>query len=173
VTGTEGRRDWAVHLVDTGLETMTGGPIRRLAPWLGKDTFLMTYGDGLSDVNIPAVIELHRQHKKLATVTAVRPPSRFGGLTFDGDLVSSFVEKSPTGSSWINGGFFVLEPGVIEHIAGDDIPFESAPMERLTQARELVAYRHAGFWQCMDTLRDVAFLEELWQRGNPPWGGPP
>jgi glucose-1-phosphate cytidylyltransferase len=124
-------------------------------------------------VNIPAVIELHRQHKKLATVTAVRPPSRFGGLTFDGDLVSSFVEKSPTGSSWINGGFFVLEPGVIEHIAGDDIPFESAPMERLTQARELVAYRHAGFWQCMDTLRDVAFLEELWQRGNPPWGGPP
>ncbi len=163
------REDWTIHLVDTGLQTQTGGRIKRLARWIGRDTFLMTYGDGVADIDIRKVIEFHRQHGKLATITAVRPPARFGGLHFDGPLVSHFVEKPQIGEGWINGGFFVLEPRVIEYIDGDATLFEREPLDRLAQEGQLVAYRHERFWQCMDTLRDLRLLEELWARGGAPW----
>lgn len=161
--------NWTVHLIDTGLETQTGGRLKRLAPFLGRETFLMTYGDGVADVDLDALVAFHRRHGRLATVTAVRPPARFGGLTFDGDRVVRFVEKSSLGEGWINGGFFVLEPGVLDYIAGDVTPFEGEPLERLAADGELMAYRHQGFWQCMDTLRDVRLLESLWQSGEAPW----
>lgn len=161
--------NWTVHLIDTGLETQTGGRLKRLAPFLGDETFLMTYGDGVADVDLEALVAFHRRHGRLATVTAVRPPARFGGLTFDGDRVVRFVEKPSLGEGWINGGFFVLEPGVLDYIAGDATPFEGEPLERLAADGELVAYRHQGFWQCMDTLRDVRLLESLWQSGEAPW----
>ncbi len=161
--------NWTVHLIDTGLETQTGGRLKRLAPFLGRETFLMTYGDGVADVDLDALVAFHRRHGRLATVTAVRPPARFGGLTFDGDRVVRFVEKSSLGEGWINGGFFVLEPGVLDYIAGDATPFEGEPLERLAADGELMAYRHQGFWQCMDTLRDVRLLESLWQSGEAPW----
>ncbi len=161
--------NWTVHLIDTGLETQTGGRLKRLAPFLGRETFLMTYGDGVADVDLDALVAFHRRHGRLATVTAVRPPARFGGLTFDGDRVVRFVEKPSLGEGWINGGFFVLEPGVLDYIAGDATPFEGEPLERLAADGQLVAYRHPGFWQCMDTLRDVRLLESLWQSGEAPW----
>jgi glucose-1-phosphate cytidylyltransferase len=161
--------NWTVHLIDTGLETQTGGRLKRLAPFLGRETFLMTYGDGVADVDLDALVAFHRRHGRLATVTAVRPPARFGGLTFDGDRVVRFVEKPSLGEGWINGGFFVLEPGVLDYIAGDATPFEGEPLERLAADGELMAYRHQGFWQCMDTLRDVRLLESLWQSGEAPW----
>lgn len=161
--------NWTVHLIDTGLETQTGGRLKRLAPFLGRETFLMTYGDGVADVDLDALVAFHRRHGRLATVTAVRPPARFGGLTFDGDRVVRFVEKPSLGEGWINGGFFVLEPGVLDYIAGDATPFEGEPLERLAADGQLVAYRHQGFWQCMDTLRDVRLLESLWQSGEAPW----
>ena len=164
-----GREDWVVHLIDTGLNTETGGRIKRLAPWIGNETFMMTYGDGVANINIRDLVMFHRKHGKLATVTAVRPPARFGGLSFDGDLVDRFVEKPQIGEGWINGGFFVLEPGVLDYIEGDDIIFEREPLERLAQDGQLVAYRHDDFWQCMDTLRDVRLLESLWQNGSAPW----
>ena len=164
-----GKEDWFVHLVDTGLHTETGGRIKRLAPWIGNETFMMTYGDGVADINIRELVAFHRRHRRLATVMAVRPPARFGGLNFDGDLVGRFVEKSQIGEGWINGGFFVLEPGVLDYIEGDNIIFEREPLERLAEERQLVAYRHDNFWQCMDTLRDVRFLESLWQADKAPW----
>lgn len=164
-----GREDWVVHLIDTGLRTETGGRIKRLAPWIGNETFMMTYGDGVANINIRELVEFHRRHGKLATVTGVRPPSRFGGLSFNGDMVASFVEKPQIGEGWINGGFFVLEPGVLDYIEGDDTIFERDPLERLAQDGQLVAYRHDDFWHCMDTLRDVRLLESLWQEGNAPW----
>jgi glucose-1-phosphate cytidylyltransferase len=163
------REDWVVHLVDTGLTTQTGGRIKRLAPWIGNQTFMLTYGDGVANVNIEELVAFHRLHGKLATVTAVRPPARFGGLDFDGDKVVCFVEKPQIGEGWINGGFFVLEPDVLDCIDGDETPFEREPMERLVQAGQLVAYRHPDFWQCMDTLRDVRLLESLWEQGDAPW----
>jgi glucose-1-phosphate cytidylyltransferase len=165
------REDWRVHLVDTGLETQTGGRLKRLAPWVGDGTFMMTYGDGVSDVDIESLVRFHKSHGKLATVTAVRPPGRFGALGFDGDLVTHFAEKPQTGEGWINGGFFVLEPGVFDTIDGDATLWEKEPLERLAAAGQLVAYRHEGFWQCMDTLRDVRHLEELWGTGRAPWSG--
>ncbi len=164
-----GREDWIVHLIDTGLATQTGGRIKRLASWVGRETFAMTYGDGVADVDIQEVVAFHRKHGKLATVTAVRPPARFGGLSFDGDLVTRFVEKPQIGEGWINGGFFVLEPGVLDYIEGDDTLFEREPLERLAEDGQLVAYRHERFWQGMDTLRDVRLLESLWRAGNAPW----
>ena len=164
-----GQEDWLVHLVDTGAGTNTGGRLKRLQEWVGNETFLMTYGDGVANVNIPAVVEFHRQHGQLATVTAVRPPARFGGLNFDGDRVVEFLEKPQIGEGWINGGFFVLEPEVLNYIAGDHILFEQEPLERLAQEGQLFAYRHYDFWQCMDTLRDVRMLEGLWQDGKAPW----
>ena len=161
--------DWIVHLVDTGLRTQTGGRLKRLSPRLGNETFLMTYGDGVANVDIRTLVDFHRSHGKLATITAVRPPARFGGLSFEGDHVTHFVEKPQIGEGWINGGFFVLEPGVLEYLEGDETIFERDPLERLADDGELVAWRHDGFWQCMDTLRDVRLLESLWQSGDVPW----
>lgn len=162
--------NWQVHLVDTGLRTLTGGRLKRLREWVGDGTFMMTYGDGVADVNIAKLLEFHRKHGKLATVTAVRPPARFGGLIFDGgDRISAFSEKPQLGEGWVNGGFFVLEPKVLDYIAGDDTIFEREPLERLAAAGELVAYRHESFWQCMDTLRDVRLLQTLWESDKAPW----
>lgn len=163
------REDWTVHLVDTGNQTQTGGRIKRLGSLIGNETFMMTYGDGVSNVDLKRLLEFHRAHKKLATVTAVRPPARFGGLIFDGDLVKEFSEKPQIGEGWINGGFFVLEPQVLNYLKGDDTVFEREPLEQLARDRQLVAYRHEDFWQCMDTLRDARLLESLWQTGKPPW----
>ena len=161
--------DWIVHLRDTGLHTQTGGRLRRLADILRGETFMMTYGDGVCSIDVRLLLEFHRRHGKLATVTAVRPPSRFGGLVFDGDLVSEFSEKPQIGEGWINGGFFVLEPQVLDYIDGDDTLFERGPLERLASDGQLVAYRHEGFWQCMDTLRDVRLLNSLCDGRVPPW----
>ena len=161
--------DWNVDLVDTGQDTMTGGRVKRLVPVVGQKTFMMTYGDGVADINIRDLVAFHRKHGKLATVTAVRPPSRFGGLAFDGDTVIEFLEKPQIGEGWINGGFFVFEPQVGEYIAGDETPLESEPLERLAREGQLVAYRHGSFWQPMDTLRDLRLLRELWDRGDAPW----
>jgi len=164
-----GCEDWIVHLIDTGLRTETGGRIKRLAPWIGNETFMMTYGDGVANINIRELAAFHRRNGKLATVTAVRPPARFGGLSFSGDLVARFEEKTQIGEGWINGGFFVLEPKVLDYIEGDTIAWEREPLERLAEEGQLVAYRHDGFWQCMDTLRDVRLLESLWAKGQAPW----
>jgi len=161
--------DWTIHLVDTGLKTMTGGRLKRMAKWIGNETFMMTYGDGVASINVRELLEYHKQHGKLATVTAVRPPSRFGGISIDGDRVTRFVEKPQIGEGWINGGFFVLEPKVLDYIEGDNAAFEGDPLERLAEEGNLIVYRHEGFWQCMDTLRDVRLLEQLCQAGEPPW----
>ncbi len=163
------RPDWSVELVDTGIVTLTGGRIKRLKPYLGNETFMLTWGDGVSDVNLRDLLAFHKKHGKLATLTAVRPPARFGHLKFDGDKVSSFEEKPQTAEGWINGAFFVLEPGVFDYIDGDDTQWEKEPMERLAADGQLMAYRHTSFWQCMDTLRDKRLLEDLWYRGNAPW----
>jgi len=163
------REDWTVHLIDTGLHTQTGGRIKRLAHWIGDETFMMTYGDGVANINIKKMISFHRKHGKLATITAVRPPARFGGLNFNGDLVGKFDEKPQIGEGWINGGFFVLEPGVLDYIASDETIFEREPLERMAEDEQLVAYRHEDFWQCMDTLRDVRLLESMWDSGQAPW----
>jgi len=161
--------DWTVHLIDTGLHTITGGRIKRLASLIGHDTFMMTYGDGVSNVDLTKLLAFHRKQNKLATVTAVRPPARFGGLVFNGDAVVKFTEKPQAGEGWINGGYFVLEPGVLDYIAGDETHWEQEPLERLAAEGQLVAYRHDDFWQCMDTLRDVRLLESLWASGSAPW----
>ena len=161
--------DWKVHLVDTGTTTQTGGRVKRMGPLVGNETFMMTYGDGLSDVNIQDLVEFHRSHGKLATLTAVRPPARFGSMEFEGDRIKKFIEKPQAGEGWINGGFFVLEPKVMDYIDGDQTPWELDPLEKLAADGELMAYRHDGFWQCMDTLRDKRQLEALWQSGGPPW----
>ena len=163
------REDWTVHLIDTGPQTETGGRIKRLAPWIGDETFMMTYGDGVANIDIEDLVSFHRQHGKLATVTAVRPSARFGSLEFNGNLVKKFAEKSQTAAGWINGGFFVLEPEVLEYIDGDDMIFERGPLERLASDGQLAAYKHDSFWQCMDTLRDVRLLESHWQSGEAPW----
>jgi glucose-1-phosphate cytidylyltransferase len=161
--------DWVVHLLDTGLFTETGGRVRRIAEFVGGETFMLTYGDGVSSVDIRALADFHRSHGRLATVTAVRPPARFGGMVFDGRRVVRFEEKPQIGEGWINGGFFVMEPGVIDYIAGDETVFEREPLERLAADGQLMAYHHDGFWQCMDTLRDVRLLEGLWQGGQAQW----
>ena len=163
------RPDWTVELVDTGISTLTGGRIKRLAPYLGKETFMLTWGDGVSDVNLQDLLKFHRSHGKLATLTAVRPPARFGHLVFKGDQVAQFSEKPQTMEGWINGAFFVLEPKVFDYIDGDDTQWEKEPMERLARDGQLMAYRHTSFWQCMDTLRDKKLLEDLWQHGGAPW----
>jgi glucose-1-phosphate cytidylyltransferase len=161
---------WRVTMVDTGLETMTGGRLRRLARYLdGEDAFCMTYGDGVADIDVSALIDFHRRHGKLATLTAVVPPGRYGALLMDGDLVSEFTEKPPGDNAFINGGFFVLDPDVIARIEGDDTPWELAPLEGLARDGHLAAYRHTGFWQPMDTLRDRTTLEALWNSGRAPW----
>ncbi len=164
-----GQKDWTVHLVETGLHTMTGGRLLRLRPWLDDDCFMMTYGDGLADVNIADLVAFHRAHGKLATVTAAHPPARFGDIQLDGDQVVRFAEKPQAGAGWINAGFFVLHPRVLDYIAGDDTIWERAPLEKLAEDGELMAYRHTGFWQPMDTLREKQLLEEIWQSGRAPW----
>ena len=161
--------DWIVHLVDTGLDTSTGARFRRLEPWLREETFMVTYGDGVSDLDFQDLLRFHRSHGRLATVTAVRPPARFGGLIFDGDLIAEFTEKPQIGEGWINGGFMVFEAGIFDYLEGDDTSLEADALERLAIDGQLAAYRHEGFWQCMDTLRDVRLLERLWESGKPPW----
>ena len=161
--------DWTIHLVDTGLDTEKGGRLKRLAPLLSDGTFVMTYGDGVANVNIPELLAFHRKQAKLATVTAVRPMARFGSLTFNGDLAQTFEEKPQTGEGWINGGFFVLEPAVLDYIEGDSISFEKEPLEKLSKDGQLAAYRHEGFWQAMDTVRDRDLLERLWESSQVPW----
>lgn len=160
--------DWTVHLVDTGLTTATGGRMRRVAHLL-DGTFMMTFGDGVSDVDIPALVAFHRGHGKLATITAVRPPARFGHVELDGDQVTEFSEKPQTGEGWINGGYMVLEQSVLDYIDTDDQYFQKEPMERLAADGQLMAYRHTSFWQCMDTMRDRVYLEDLWESGRAPW----
>ncbi len=161
--------DWIIHLVNTGNNTQTGGRLKRLASWIGNETFMMTYGDGVGNINLDRLLALHRSSGKLATVTAVHPPSRFGEMVIQDCNVSSFNEKPQTGEGWINGGFFVLEPQALEYIEGDGMPWELEPLQRLAAEGQLVAYRHDGFWQCIDTIRDVQLVEKLWSEGKAPW----
>jgi glucose-1-phosphate cytidylyltransferase len=160
---------WRVTLVDTGDETMTGGRLKRVRKYLDDGPFCFTYGDGVSDVDISKLVALHRRHGKRATVTAIQPPGRYGALNIEGSTVTSFQEKPAGDGAWINGGFFVLNPDVLEYVEGDATSWEVGPLQRLAEEGELMAYQHTGFWQAMDTLRDQNQLEELWRRGNPPW----
>jgi glucose-1-phosphate cytidylyltransferase len=160
---------WRVTLVDTGEQTQTGGRLKRVAEFLDDETFCFTYGDGLSDVDLPAEFAFHRERGTLATVCAVQPPGRFGALDIEGNRITRFTEKPQGDGSWINGGFFVLEPGVLRYIDGDDTVWEREPLESLARDGQLSAYTHDGFWQPMDTLRDKTKLEELWQSGQAPW----
>lgn len=160
---------WRVTLVNTGEETLTGGRLKRVREHLGNEPFCFTYGDGVSNINIRALIEFHDAHGKEATVTAIQPPGRYGALNMDGNLVTSFQEKPAGDGAWINGGYFVLNPSVIDRIDGDLTSWESEPLIGLARENQLMSYRHAGFWQAMDTLRDKNYLEELWTKGNPPW----
>lgn len=160
---------WKVTVVDTGLNTMTGGRIKRIRKYLGNEPFLLTYGDGVSDVRVDNLISFHKSHGKLATLTAVHPTGRFGVLDLDGDSIASFGEKTESQTDWINGGFMVLDPKVIDYIEGDKTTFEKEPLEKLSSEGQLMAFKHSGFWQCMDTLRDKNKLEELWDEGKAPW----
>lgn len=169
VRQTNNNPDWTIDLVDTGLNTQTGGRIKRLADHIGSDTFMCTWGDGVSDVDLKELLSFHRCHGRLATVTAVRPPARFGHMVFDGDRVAQFTEKPQTAEGWINGAFFVLEPEALDYIDSDDVQWEREPLEQLARDGELMAYKHYGFWQCMDTLRDKRRLQELWDAGKAPW----
>lgn len=161
--------DWIVHLKNTGMETNTGGRLKRLEHHLNDSTFMITYGDGVTNLDLRALLDFHRAEGRIATVTAVRPPARFGGLVFDGNLVSEFTEKSQIGEGWINGGFMVCEPAIFEYLSDDDTSLEADALEQLSSERQLAAYRHEGFWQCMDTLRDKRQLESMWQSSQPPW----
>jgi glucose-1-phosphate cytidylyltransferase len=160
---------WRVHLVDTGQETLTGGRIKRLAPWLSNETFMLTWCDAVANVDLHALQRFHLAHHRLATLTAVRPPPRFGHLVLEGDRVTEFKEKSPGSEGWINGAFFVLEPGVFKYIKGDSTQFEKDPLEQLAKTNQLMAYRHEGFWQCMDTIHEKQVLEKIWRSGHAPW----
>jgi glucose-1-phosphate cytidylyltransferase len=161
--------DWMVNLVDTGLKTQTGGRIKRLQPMVGNSTFMLTWGDGVSNVDLHKLLAFHKSHGKLATVTSVRPPARFGHMVFKGDRVVEFSEKPQASEGWINGAFFCLEPGIFDYIDGDKTHWEKEPMEALAREGQLMAYKHTDYWQCMDTLRDKQHLEALWQGGSPPW----
>lgn len=161
--------DWTVQLIDTGMKTQTGGRIKRLAPYLDGQTFMLTWGDGVADIDLTKLLAFHRSHGKLATLTAVRPPARYGYLELDGDSITEFSEKPQTREGWINGAFFVLEPGVFDYIAGDDTQWEKEPLENLAHDGQLMAYRHTSYWQCMDTLREKYILENYWNSGNAPW----
>jgi glucose-1-phosphate cytidylyltransferase len=163
------RPDWCVELIETGANTMTGGRIKRLQPYVGSSTFMLTWGDGVSDVDLDALLKFHRSHGKLATLTAVRPPARYGHLELDHGQVVKFSEKNQLMEGWINGAFFVLEPEIFDYIDGDDTQWEREPLERLAREGELMAYQHSSFWQCMDTLREKHILEKLWETGQAPW----
>lgn len=161
---------WKVTLVNTGIETMTGGRVKRIQPYVGNETFMLTYGDGVADVNIKELVAYHKTHGKLATITSTQPSGRFGALNLtDNNLVHGFQEKPKGDGAWINAGFFVMEPKVFDYIADDRTFLEKEPLENLASSEELVAYKHNGFWQPMDTLRDKNYLEELWKSGNAPW----
>jgi glucose-1-phosphate cytidylyltransferase len=162
--------NWRVHLADTGLHTQTGGRLKRLEKWLDKEeTFFFTYGDGVTDLNINALLEFHHRHGKIATVTTVRSPARFGRIGFKGDRVTDFYEKPESGEGWINGGYFVLNRKALDYIEGDESIWEHGPVERLAKDGQLMGYRHHGFWSCMDTLKEKNILEELWNSGKAPW----
>jgi glucose-1-phosphate cytidylyltransferase len=161
--------DWLVHLVETGHDTNTGGRVKRLQRWLDAGTFMLTYGDGVCDVDLGALLKFHQASGRVATVTAVRPPARFGGLMFKGDLVAQFTEKPQAGEGWINGGFMVCEPRIFDYLDDDGSSLEIAALERLADEGQLAAYRHDRFWQCMDTLRDKRQLEALWEQNKAPW----
>ncbi|MGC9450675.1 MAG: glucose-1-phosphate cytidylyltransferase [Oceanipulchritudo sp.] len=161
--------DWLVSLVDTGMMTMTGGRLLRLKPYLKDGPFMLSYGDGVSNVPLDQLLEFHRSHGKLATITAVRPPARYGLLHLEEDRVKEFSEKPQTESGWINGGYFILEPEIFDYIENDDTQWEQQPLERLAAEGQLMAYRHYGYWQCMDTLREKFILERLWNSGEAPW----
>lgn len=161
--------NWIVHLVDTGLNTMTGGRIWKLKDKLAKERFMLTYGDGVGDVDINKLIKFHKSHGKIATVTTVRPTGRFGGVVFAGNKVREFKEKTQLQEGWINGGFFIFEPEIFKYLHSDDCILEGEPLENLAKDGQLMGYKHEGFWQCMDTLRDKELLEELWKSGNALW----
>ena len=161
--------DWTIDLVETGMETMTGGRIKRLQEWVGGNTFMLTWGDGVSNVDLDRLLAFHREHGKLATMTAVRPPARYGHLEFEGDAINRFTEKPQTAEGWINSAFFVLEPQIFDYIDGDETQWEKEPLEGLARDGQLMAYRHDSFWQCMDTLREKHILEQLWNSGKAPW----
>jgi glucose-1-phosphate cytidylyltransferase len=161
--------EWRLHLIDTGTETSTGGRVKRMEQLLNDGTFMVTYGDGVSNIDLAALVKFHRSHGRIATVTAVRPPARFGGLTFDGDMVVNFTEKPQIGEGWINGGFLVFEPGIFEYLQDDKSSLEADALERLAADGQLAAFQHGGFWQCMDTLRDKHLLEGLWRSKQAPW----
>lgn len=166
---TDATDPWTVTLVDTGLHTMTGGRIRRIRKYTENQTFMMTYGDGVSNVDLKALLRFHKEKGKIATMTVIQPEGRFGVADIENDEITAFREKSALDTGWINGGFMVLEPEVFEYIGGDDSVFEKAPLQRLADERQLAAFRHTGFWQCMDTQRDRALLEALWEGGDAPW----
>lgn len=161
--------NWRVTLVDTGLGSMTGGRVRRMRDFIGNEPFMVTYGDGVANVDLDATLAFHRAHGKMVTVTAVRPGARFGELNMEGSSVSSFQEKPQMGSGWINGGYFIMQPEIFDLLPSDATILEREPLETVARNGELMAYRHEGFWQCMDTKRDRDLLEELWQGGTPPW----
>lgn len=160
---------WDLHLIDTGLHSNTGGRVHRLREYLKGGTFMVTYGDGVANVDLQALLAFHKKQGKIATVTAVRPPARYGGLLFDGDMVSQFTEKPQVGEGWINGGYLVFEPAILDYLKEDSQTLESQTLEHLSKLGQLAAFKHDGFWQCMDTTRDKKVLEDLWQKGNPPW----
>jgi glucose-1-phosphate cytidylyltransferase len=169
VHGSHREEGWRVTLAETGATTMTGGRVKRVAQYLAGETFMLTYGDGVADVDIRGLLEFHRSSRKLATVTAVRPSSRYGELAIADGLVKMFREKPQVHEGWINGGFFVMEPAVLELIGGDKEPLESGLLERLVEQKELAVYQHRGFWQCMDTHREMELLNEIWRAGKAPW----
>jgi len=160
---------WNVQLVDTGLDTMTGGRLKRIQKYVDNETFCFTYGDGLANISIDNLIKFHNNNNTIATVTAVQPPARFGALELNQNKVVSFTEKPPGDGNWINGGYFVLEPSVFDYLGDDSTVWEKEPIENLAKNNQLSAYRHSGFWQPLDTLREKNKLEELWSNGNPPW----
>ena len=161
--------DWKIAVVDTGLNTMTGGRILRLRDLIDNQPFMVTYGDGIGNIDIKSLVTFHQSHGKIATVTAVRPPARFGGLSMQDNIVKDFAEKPQTGEGWINGGFFVFEPGFLDYLDNDTSVLERNPLEKLVEQEQLCAFRHAGFWQPMDTLREKQLLESLWQKDTAPW----
>lgn len=161
--------DWTVHLLDTGIDTNTGGRVKQVAEFIGNETFMLTYGDGVCNINIPDLLNFHKRQNRLATMTAVRPPARFGQMVIENHLVSQFKEKPQIGEGWINGGFFVLQPGVTQYISDLHTAWEFESLEKIAADGQLAAYQHEDFWQCMDTLRDVHNLERLWQEGIAPW----
>lgn len=160
---------WKVTLIDTGLSTMTGGRVKRVQPYIGDETFLLTYGDGVSDIDIAKLVDFHRSHGKMVTMTAIQPDGKFGILDIENDRIREFREKKRSDSGWINGGFMVLEPAIFDYIDGDDTVLEKRPFESAASGGQLIAYKHEGFWQCMDTQRDKQYLEELWSSGRSPW----